>query len=69
MISSSISVNPDKHKSDMLGLALSMSVVMHSNFKNFGMLPMCRKCPDKTCVQYNAPGLTFFQCEKGIWRK
>lgn len=31
--------------------------------KTYGLLPMCRKC-GRECVQYAAPGLVRFVCER-----
>lgn len=58
--------NPDPHRTDMIGAAMAMRAALKYKFENYGMLQMCRSCPEN-CPQYRAPGLTFFRCAKGTW--
>jgi hypothetical protein len=68
MISDFIAVNPDQHKTDMIGAAMAMRAALKYKFKNHGMLQMCKSCREN-CPQYRAPGLTFFQCKRGTWKR
>jgi len=52
-----------KTKADEICLGIIMEWTIARQFREYGTLPMCRRCREH-CKQYKAKGLTRFICKK-----